>query len=187
MEANRSRMRWTYERYARLPTSGSTRYEVITDELAVTPSPSAAHQQVVANLVMVIGTFVREHDLGRLLPGPIDVLFGEGDYLQPDLVFMRRDRAHLMSPRGIEGPPELVVEILSPSTAHRDRGIKLERYRHFGVREYWIVDIDARAVEVWRLGDGALEPEVEPAAGHLRWMPVPGGPTLEVAVAELLP
>jgi len=92
-----------------------------------------------------------------------------------------------MSRRGIEGPPALVVEILSPSTAHRDRGIKLERYRHFGVREYWIVDIDARAVDVWRLGDGAPEPEVVEAAGHQRWMPVPGGPALEVAVAALVP
>jgi Uma2 family endonuclease len=187
MEANRSRMRWSYEEYARLPTSGSTRFEVIADELAVTPSPSGAHQLVVANLVMVLGIFVREHDLGRLLPGPMDVLFGEGDYLQPDLVFVRRDRAHLMSPRGIEGPPDLVVEILSPSTAHRDRGIKLERYRHFGVPEYWIVDIDARAVEVWRLGKGAREPEVVEAAGHLSWVPVPGGLALEVAVGALLP
>ena len=187
MEANRSRMRWSYEEYARLPTSGSTRYEVIADELAVTPSPSGAHQLVVANLVTFLNSFVREHDLGLLLPGPIDVLFGEGDYLQPDLVFVRRDRAHLMSPRGIEGPPDLVVEILSPSSAHRDRGVKLERYRHFGVPEYWVVDIDARAVEVWRLGEGALEPEVEAAAGHLRWMPVSGGPTLKVTVAALLP
>jgi Uma2 family endonuclease len=130
---------------------------------------------------------VREHDLGRLLPGPIDVLFGEGDYLQPDLVFMRRDRAHLMSPRGIEGPPDLVVEILSPSTAHRDRGIKLERYRHFGVPEYWIVDLDARAIEVWRLGAGAQTAERAIEGEVLTWTPVSGRPTLDVQVTELLP
>jgi Uma2 family endonuclease len=186
MEANRSRkMRWTYEEYARLPISGATRYEVIDSELAVTPSPSSAHQRVVGNLVVMLGLFVREHGLGEVLPGPIDVLFGEGDYVQPDLVFVRADRAHLVSLRGIEGPPDLVVEILSPSTAHRDRGIKLERYRHFGVPECWVVDAEARAVERWRLGEGAEAPDAVGDAGYLRWTPVAGGPTLDVPVAEI--
>lgn len=137
--------------------------------------------------MLALGAFVRDHALGQLFPGPIDVLFGEGDYLEPDLAFVRGDRAHLVSDRGIEGPPDLVVEILSPSTAHRDRGIKLERYRHFGVPEYWIVDIDGRSVEVWRLAEGAEAPAVEDATGRIRWTPEPEGPTLDVAVAEILP
>ena len=186
MEARKSRMRWTYAEYARLPTSGSTRYEVIDGELAVTPSPTSRHQMVVGNLVAILHTFVGEHALGRVLPGPIDVLFGEGDYLQPDLVFVRVDRAHLVSERGIEGPPDLVVEILSPSTAHRDRGIKLDRYRHFGVPEYWIVDIDGRSLEVWRLGKGAEAAEEVGFDGVLRWEPVAGGAVLGVAVEAVL-
>jgi Uma2 family endonuclease len=187
MEANRSdRLRWTYEEYARLPTSGSTRYEVIDGEVAVTPSPSSTHQRVVGNLVRILGTFVHEHALGGLFPGPLDVLFGEGDDLQPDVVFVRADRAHLVSQRGIQGPPDLVVEIASPSTAHRDRGIKLERYRHFGVHDYWIVDVDARAVERWRLGAGAQTPEVFGAQQSIRWAPVRGGPTLEAVVEEIV-
>src|SRR5688572_12698244 len=136
MEARKSPMRWTYAEYARLPMSGSTRYEVIDGELAVTPSPSLRHQQVVINLAAILHNFVRANALGRVFPAPLDVLFGEGDYLQPDLLFVRADRAHLLSERGVEAAPDLVVEILSPSTAQRDRGIKLERYRHFGVREY---------------------------------------------------
>jgi Uma2 family endonuclease len=187
MEGNRSRVRWTYEEYVRLPSEGSTRYEVIDDELVVTPSPGGPHQRAVSNLVRVLGTFAHEHGLGEVLPSPLDVLFGEGDYLQPDVVFVRADRADLVGPRGIEGQPDLVIEILSPSTAHRDRGIKLERYRHFGVPDYWIVDIDQRAVEVWRLAEGASEPEVLEAGENLEWTPVPGGPTLEVAVADILP
>ena len=75
---------------------------------------------------------------------------------------------------------------LSPSTAHRDRGVKLERYRHFGVPEYWIVDLDARAVEVWRLAEAADAPEVVGASERLRWRAVEGGPTFEAPVEKIL-
>ena len=186
MEANRSRTRWTYAEFARLPSEGSTRYEVIHGELAVTPAPTGRHQLVVAHLVRILGTFVHDHTLGEVLPSPIDVLFGESDYFEPDVVFIRMDRTHLIGDRGIEGPPDLVVEILSPSTAHRDRGIKLERYRHFGVPEYWIVDPDARTVEVWPLDQRAQTPDVLREGSILRWTPVSGGPTLQVSVGEIL-
>jgi Uma2 family endonuclease len=187
MEANRSRKRWTYAEFSRLPSESGTRYEVIDGELAVTPAPTPRHQMVVTDLVVALGTFVRQHGLGRILAGPVDVLFGEGDYLEPDLVFVRADRAHLVSERGIEGPPDLVVEVLSPSTSQRDRGVKLERYRHFGVPEYWIADPDARTIEILRLAEAGGAPEVVPPSGRIAWTPVPGGPTLDVAVAELLP
>lgn len=104
MEADQSRMRWTYAEYARLPTSGSTRYEVIDGELAVTPPPTGWHQIVVGNLVLTLGTFIRDHALGQLFPGPIDVLFAEGDYFQPDAAFLRADRAHVLTERGFEAP-----------------------------------------------------------------------------------
>ena len=187
MEANRSRHRWTYAEFARLPSEGSTRYEVIDGELAVTPAPTGAHQIVVSNLVRILASFVHEHGLGLVLPSPIDVLFGEGDYFEPDVVFVRADHAHLVGDRGIECPPDLVIEILSPSTAHRDRGIKLERYRHFGVPEYWIVDLEARAVEVWRLAQQAPAADVVSEGEALMWTPVAGGPSLEIRVAEILP
>jgi Uma2 family endonuclease len=180
-----TRMRWTYWEFARLPSAGSTRHEVIDGELAVTPAPTAWHQIVLGRLVGRLGNFIEDHDLGILFPGPIDVLFGEGDYLEPDLAFVRRDRSDLVSERGLEGPPDLIVEIVSPSTEHRDRGIKLERYRHFGVPEYWIVDAGAKSIEVWRLGEGAETPEVSSEEDRLGWTPLPGGPTLEVSVVEV--
>jgi Uma2 family endonuclease len=187
MEANRTRHRWTYAEFARLPTSGTTRYEVIDGELAVTPAPTGAHQRVVSHLIRILGGFVHDHGLGIALPSPVDVLFGEGDYFEPDVVFVRAEHEHLIGDRGIECTPDLVVEILSPSTAHRDRGIKLERYRHFGVPEYWIVDMDARAIEVWRLAASAQTAVVVREGEVLSWTPVGGGPRLEVPVAELLP
>jgi Uma2 family endonuclease len=187
MEANRSRQRWSYAEFARLPSEGSTRYEVIDGELAMTPAPTSGHQEALTELVSHLNVFVREHALGRVLVGPVDVLFGEGDYLEPDLVFVRTDRLELVSERGVEGPPDLVVEILSPSTAHRDRGVKLARYRHFAVPEYWVVDLAARAVEVWRLEQGMEVPEVVSAGERLEWTPIPGSPTLELDPTMFLP
>lgn len=185
MEARSTGKRWTYAEFARLPSEGNTRYEVIDDELVVTPSPSARHQEIVTHLVSVLHSFVRTHGLGRVIVSPFDVLLAEGDYVEPDILFVRRDRASLVTERGVEGPPDLVVEVLSPSTAHRDRGLKLDRYRLHGVAEYWMVDPESRTVEVWRLEEGAMEPQVHRQPGVLSWTPAPGSPTLEIGLSEL--
>jgi Uma2 family endonuclease len=190
MEANRAQHRWTYEEYARLPQPSEaqgTRFEVIDGALFVTPSPSLSHQRVVIRLATLLHGFVQEHRLGEVLPGPLDVLFGEGDYVEPDIVFVRSGRDAILTRRGIEGPPDLIAEVLSPSTSARDRGIKLDRYRLFGVTEYWVVDPDERRVEVWRFAAGASEPLVLGAADTLRWQPVKGDSTLDIAVMELFP
>jgi Uma2 family endonuclease len=186
MEANRDRTRWTWAEFSRLPSEGGVRHEVVDDQLVVTPAPGRRHQKIVSALLARLYAFVEEHRLGEVYVGPIDVVFGDGDYLEPDLVFVGADRAHLLSDRGIEGPPDLVVEVASPSTAARDRGIKLDRYRHYGVREYWIVDADVGAVEVWRLARGAVAPEVLGRDDRLSWTPNPDGPSLTLAVADVL-
>ena len=184
MASERTRTRWTYAEFARLPSEGSTRYEVIDDELYVTPAPGTRHQRIVTDLVTLLNGFVRAHDLGKLFVSPFDVLFAEGDYVEPDLVFVRRDREGILSDRGVEGAPDLLVEVLSPSTAKRDRGIKLERYRHFGVPEYWIVDAEARTLEIRRLSQGT-EPVVLSVDDRLDWQPLPGGPRLTLPLEEL--
>jgi Uma2 family endonuclease len=187
MGANRTKQRWTYAEFARLPSDTGERFEIIDGELQVTPSPSTRHQRVVTDLVLAVGTFVREHDLGEFYTGPVDVLFQEGDYLAPDAVFVRSDRPELLSDRGIEGAPDLVVEVLSPSTLMRDRGTKFERYRHFGVGEYWIVDPEARSIEVWRTADGYRAAATYSPDAALEWTPRPGGPTLRISIDRLMP
>ena len=186
MEAKRTRQRWTYAEFARLPSEGSTRYEVIDGELVVTPAPALHHQGIVTHLVWLLYGFVRENDLGKVFASPVDVLFAEGDYLEPDIVFVARGRSDVLTDRGVEGPPDLVVEVTSPSTAARDRGIKLERYRLYGVAEYWVVDADQRMVEVWKLAEGASESVTLGPEDTLRWEPAEGDPALEIALAELL-
>lgn len=187
MEANPGRTRWTWAEFARLPSEGGTRYEVIDGELVVTPAPALRHQRIATEFVTILNNFAKGHQLGEVFTGPVDILFAEGDYLEPDVVFVAKDRFHLYSDRGIEGPPDLVVEIVSPSTAGRDRGIKLERYRFFGVAEYWVVDPDTRSLEVWDLRGDAREPVVLGPGDTLSWTPVDGAATLEVPVEELLP
>jgi Uma2 family endonuclease len=137
---------WTYSEYARLPAD--RRNEVAKGEVIGTPSPSPFHQLV---LGAVLGAIYRlAQRSGEVFLGPVDVLFGEGDYLVPDLVWIRRERIGIISDRGIEGAPDLIVEVASPATADRDRGIKRERYANYGVPHYWIVDPRRRDVEVYR-------------------------------------
>ena len=175
--------RWTYAEFARLP-SDSKRREIIAGELYVTPAPRPLHQRVIARLTVLFENFVREHGIGWVYPGPIDVLFAEGDYLEPDVVFVRRERRGIVSDRGIEAAPDLVIEVISASTAARDRNLKRRRYAHFGVPEYWIVDPDARAIEVYHL---TLDPDVPVIATDVvHWRPVAGGPALDIPVADVV-
>jgi Uma2 family endonuclease len=182
MEANRSRSTWTYAEFARLPSDTSTRYEVIDGTLVVTPAPGRLHQRALTDLVTHLNTFVRDHDLGEVFAAPFDVLFDEGDYLEPDIVFLSKARTSLLTDRGAEGPPDLVVEVTSPATAAWDRGIKLERYRHYGVGEYWIVDPGSGTIERWAFGMGGTEPELFSRDDVLRWAPAGKGVVLEVTV-----
>jgi Uma2 family endonuclease len=175
---------WTYDEFARLPDDGN-RYEVIAGELYVTPPPETSHQVVSARFSTEMRFFAtKEHKLGEVLYAPVAILFGEGDYLEPDIVFLRNEHDRFRTRRGIEGPPDLIVEILSPGTARQDRGIKRERYAQFGVPEYWIIDPDRQRVEVYRLQENASHRAL--VSDWLRWQPVEGGPVLELDVAELL-
>jgi Uma2 family endonuclease len=143
----------TYRDYAALPDDGR-RYELHDGELSVTPAPVPRHQRVSGALNAILRSHVLARGLGEVLYAPIDVILADTTIVQPDLVYLDPTRAHLVSGRGIEGPPTLVIEILSPSTSRIDRGIKAELYRRYGVPYYWIVDPDARTVEAYGLAEG---------------------------------
>jgi Uma2 family endonuclease len=113
------------------------------------------------------------------------VVLSEGDYVQPDLVFVRRERGAKITDRGIEGPPDLVVEVLSPSTAFRDRGLKREGYAEFGVPGYWIIDPSAGCLEVYRLAEDPDHPALV-TTESLDWQPVPGGPVVTLRLSDFI-
>lgn len=180
---------WTYEDYVRLPDDGK-RYEVIRGVLYVSPAPIPLHQYVHSRLFVLLTRFVDENRLGVVLGAPMDVRLPLriGDPVQPDLVFLRTgNQPRWEVDSNFSGSPDLVVEILSPSTARRDRKIKHSAYREAGIPEYWIVDPRARTIEVFSLNeDGSRYDELcrggEEGVVHSK---VLSG--LEVRVSEIFP
>lgn len=139
-------LKFTYEDYLHMPED--RRYELIDGDLLMTPAPSPYHQIVCARIQEAIRHFVDERRLGVVLFAPCDVYFSRHDVVQPDILYIAADRIAMIKQNYIQGPPDLVVEILSPSDPTRDLEIKRKLYARYGVREYWIVDPDAKTIEV---------------------------------------
>jgi Uma2 family endonuclease len=151
-----ARVRLTYDDYAALPDDGR-RYELYEGELIVTPAPRPRHQLVIGNLHVLMVDHVRRHGLGQVFLSPIDVILSRITVVQPDLVYVDTGRLGIVTERAIEGAPTLVVEVLSPSTDARDRGVKHGLYARHGVPYYWIADPSARTVQALRLSGGSYE------------------------------
>ncbi|NOZ55325.1 MAG: Uma2 family endonuclease [Calditrichaeota bacterium] len=139
--------RLTLEDYRQLPDDGK-RYEILEGELAVTPAPGTKHQRIVGNLFRLLTQFLSKGPAGEVFVAPLDVVLAPHTVVQPDLLFVSEARANIIREDGIYGAPDLVVEVLSPSTAERDRGVKRRLYLHYGVREVWLMDPEARTFEV---------------------------------------
>ncbi len=174
----------TYKDYEVLPADGR-RYELHEGELSVTPAPSPQHQQILANLNEIVRQHVKSHDLGKVFFAPIDCILGETTVVQPDLVYLDNSRLSIVSARGLEGAPTLVVEILSPTTTLIDRSTKRQLYARYGVPDYWIVDPEARVIEAYGLSDGGYQLAVR-AAGR-EPVSLPPFPDLAFAPATLWP
>ncbi len=141
----------TYADY--LKTPDDERCELLNGELVMSPSPKEIHQYILGNLYLKLGAFVRERGLGKIYFAPFDVVLSDTDVVQPDLLFVSDDRIGIVTPDNVQGAPDLVVEILSPATAERDRTVKLAMYARHGVQEYWMVDPDARTITVLLRGE----------------------------------
>lgn len=174
--------RWGYAEFARIP-GDRNRNEVIAGDICASPRPSPLHQRVLIRVLTRLNSFVEEHALGNVFIGPIDVLFGDEDFIEPDAVFVRRERDGIISDRGIEAAPDLIIEVASPATAYQDRMLKRERYAYFGVPEYWIVDYQSKQVEVYRMLQDPVRPTIYTES--FKWQPYPGGPALILSVPEI--
>lgn len=140
-----------YSDYAGIPPDGK-RYEILDGDLLVTPAPSPLHQRASKRLQRQLEAYFESRALGEVFNAPIDVILTPHDVFQPDLVVVT-DPRHI-SPRGIEAPPLLVVEILSPSSQDQDRGAKARRYAQLGIVHYWIVDPNIPRIECYRVQSG---------------------------------
>ena len=145
----------TYEDY--LATADDKRYELLNGDLMMVPAPNIKHQSILIRLGRELSRFTEEHGLGEVYVAPVDVVLSDTDVVQPDVLFISRAREHTITDENVRGAPDLVIEILSPSTADRDVGYKHDLYSRHGVLEYWIVDPTAESVAVHRQRDGRLE------------------------------
>jgi len=149
------KIRFTYEDYKSLPESETKRCELLGGELIMVPPPSVYHQRIAKKLGFLLQGFVEERGLGEVFFAPLDVVLGKGEkreVVQPDIFFVSRERREIIAEEEVRGAPDLVIEITSPATEERDRHYKKTLYARHGVREYWIVDPEARTVEVFALG-----------------------------------
>jgi Uma2 family endonuclease len=158
---------WTPADLRALPDDG-LRHECIDGEHIVTPAPRAPHQRAAGTLFRALGDYLDDQPVGEGLFSPADLELIDGNLVQPDVFVTRRD-AGGGTPR--EWPDmralHVAIEVLSPTTARYDRGLKRRFFQRADVGEYWIVDLDARLVERWR--HGTDRPEI--ASDILEWQP----------------
>ena len=166
MSVKPSKQPLTYEEYAVLPEDGR-RWELIDGDFEVNPAPSPRHQTVSRRLQFELMRALEEPGRALVFNAPIDLILSPHQVLQPDLAIIRSDRQELVTERGIEGPPDIVVEILSPGTRLLDQRLKKAVYARFSVREYWLVEPVGGQIELYRLassGDFEIEQRFDRAS-----------------------
>ena len=145
----------TYSDFLKFPDDGK-RHELIDGVHYVTPAPVRPHQSILGNLYFLIRLHLERHPAGEVYLSPLDVVLTMSDVVEPDLLFVSEARRHILTHDNVQGAPDLVVEISSPSTRRRDEGVKLALYDRSDVAEYWVVDPGAEVIRVYRRVEGRL-------------------------------
>lgn len=172
---------WTEADYFALPDTNRL-IELSEGEIVIPPHPTDTHQGIVLYLVVVFQTFVTQHVLGIIRFAPLPVRLWPGKVREPDILFVSHAHADRIGEQ-FYGPPDLVVEVTSPSTRRTDRVDKLQEYARAGIPEYWLVDHEDRTIEVFVLEGGAYRLLVKAGAGERAFSRVLDG--LEIAVDEV--
>lgn len=158
------------------------RLELVDGEVTVSPSPQPRHSFVDRRLGRILDLHIEANDLGELY-GDVDTIFGEHDVRRPDLIYFAKGRLHLIGEKAMEGPPDLCVEIISPSSTTIDRKQKFKQYENGGVAHYWIVDPQAKTMEGYKLGGRKYQPTGRAKNGET--IKLPPFPTLEIKLSQL--
>src|SRR5690349_19786126 len=147
----------TYEHYLELPNDGR-RYEIIEGELYVSPAPTTKHQRATTNLTTTLNVHTRSGRLGEVFTAPTDVVLANTSIVQPDILYISRERRAIITEPNIQGAPDLVVEVISPSSTKTDQETKRDLYAKYGVLHYWVVEPTEEWVRAYDLGaDGIYE------------------------------
>lgn len=162
-----------YEDYLCFPNDGQ-RHEIIDGDHFVNPAPTPLHQQVCGQLYVMLFSQIQSANRGRVYFAPIDLQLSECDIVQPDLIVVLNEHTGIIARNKIEGTPDLVVEVLSDSTAQLDRGLKKKLYERAGVPEYWVVDLVQRHVEQFVLRKERTFVQVGPHTDRFEAATIPG-------------
>ena len=149
---NVTEKKYTYADY--LLIEDEKRYEIYEGELIMVPAPATKHQKISWKIEFIMGGFVEENKLGDIFHAPTDVVLAEDVIVQPDILFISKERGDIIKPQAVMAPPDLVVEIASPSTTYYDTVKKRGLYQRFGVKEFWLVFPEEKAIEVMTLEEG---------------------------------
>jgi len=179
-----SSTKFTYEDYLLFPEDGK-RHELIDGDHFVTPSPATRHQKISLILSTSLQTYLQQRNLGHLFCAPMDVVLSETDIVQPDLLFISAERSSTITDKNIQGPPDLVVEILSETTRKTDEIIKRKLYERYKVPEYWIVDPELETVKIYRLSNQGYARIAELSAEASNTLNTPLLPDWEFALHNL--
>lgn len=145
----------TVQDYLQLPEGAP--YQLLNGELVMSPSPNRQHQKLIVELTRQMAQVCVDKNIGEVYVAPCDVYLDDENVVQPDIFFFTNERLHLLSDRGAEGAPDLVIELLSPSNAYYDLRYKLDLYEKFGVQEYFIADPEDNTVMAYTLQDGRFK------------------------------
>jgi Uma2 family endonuclease len=146
---------WTYDEYIKI--NDDKRYEIINGDLCMNPSPLPSHQRVSTRLLYNLTDFVYSKKLGEIFHAPCDVILSDNVVVQPDILFISNENSTIIQKKGIFGSPELVIEIVSPSSLKRDNEDKRLIYQQHGIKEYWIIFPSDETIEVLELGHGIFK------------------------------
>jgi Uma2 family endonuclease len=174
----------TYNDYARIPDDGQ-RHEIIDGEHYVSPAPFIPHQGLSIELGSRLHLFVKRHRLGSVFAAPCDVVLSKHDIVQPDLLFISKERAGIITGKNIQGAPDLIIEILSEGTRRLDETVKLDLYDRFGVPEYWTFDTARKTSRVYRRTLQGLRLVAELSAEDGDVLTTPLLPGIEIPLAEI--
>jgi Uma2 family endonuclease len=152
----------TYDDFLNFPNDGK-RHEIIDGEHYVTPSPNTKHQQIVGNLHAAFRSHLKSQPLGAIFVAPFDVVFSDLDVVEPDLLYVSRERRDVLTEAHVKGSPDLVVEVLSPGTRKTDEVTKRKLYERFDVQEYRVIDPELETIKIYRRSGHAFT-----RAAHLR-------------------
>jgi Uma2 family endonuclease len=180
-----TRVKFTIEDYELFPDDGQ-RHELVDGEHVVTPAPTARHQRILGRLFIAFHQASGGSESGEVFFAPIDVVLSFTDVVQPDLLFVRKERAGIID-RRVEGPPDLAIEVVSPSSRRTDELLKRRAYERYGVEELWIVDPELERIRIYRRegqGEGFARP-IELATEHGDVAETPLLPDLRLDLASL--